>query len=168
MFASSSLHRLVSQYGTPTTCAPSEQQLVRARCRLDGIGQIPQQTARGGLSRAKLGSQHAVNTTLQIGAFALDQLSDSALRMGFGEIAKCHTREAVQLRRLAQGRQAKPVGCRPKVYPTLGKGYINRLASTGDMATIDRLTKDWAKQTWSSGLMTVTYNRRTSDDQAPK
>jgi len=119
----------------------------------------------GGLSRAKLDSEHAVSATRQIGAFTLDQLSDLALRMGFDEIANCHTREALQLRQLTQGRESKPVGCRPKVYPALGKEDIDRLAATGDMATLDGLTKDWAKQTWLSGFMTVTYNQHTKDEK---
>lgn len=120
----------------------------------------------GSLSRAKLDSEQAVSTTRQIGAFTLDQLSDLALRMEFGEIANCHAREALQLRQLAQGRESKPVGCRPKVYPALGKEDIDRLATAGDTATIDRLTKDWAKQTWLSGFMTVTYSQHTEDGQA--
>lgn len=119
---------------------------------------------KGDLAKAKQESPVALNKTLRIGAFALDQLSDLALRMGFSDIAKCHTQEALQLRLLAQGGKAKPVGCRPKVYPASAKADLVRLNSTGDLAKLDELTNEWAKQTWLSGYATVTYDQHVASD----
>ena len=121
---------------------------------------------KGHLAKSKQESPAALNATLRIGAFALDQLSDLALRMGFSDIAKCHTQEALQLRQLAQGGKPKPVGCRPKIYPASAKADLVHLNSTGDLAELDKLTKEWAKQTWMSGYATVTYDQHAATDPA--
>ena len=121
---------------------------------------------QGDLAKAKQESPVAFNTTLRIGAFALDQLSDLALRMGFSDVAKCHTQEALQLRQLAQAGKAKPVGCRSKIYPASAKADLERLNNSGDLPKLDELTKEWAKQTWLSGHATVTYDQHVASDPA--
>lgn len=88
---------------------------------------------------------------------ALQKLAALAVGMGFRKAEACHLEESKQMRSLARGQIAHPLGCRPAVYSEEMRSEAQDIAAGPHGKEIGDLTTTWAKATYLYAVMAVKY-----------